>query len=41
MQTGLAIEILNENEESIQFGKEETTERLPRLGYDLGLMQYL
>jgi DNA-directed RNA polymerase subunit beta len=38
---GLAIEILNENEESIQFGKEETTERLPKLGYDLGLMQYL
>jgi DNA-directed RNA polymerase subunit beta len=38
---GLAIEILNENEESIQFGKEESTERLPKLGYDLGLMQYL
>jgi len=37
---GLAIEILNENDESIQFGKEEATERLPRLGYDLGLMPY-
>ena len=36
---GLAIEILNENEESIQFGKEETTERLPKLG-TLGLMPY-
>ena len=38
---GLAVEILNENEESIQFGKEETSDRLPKLGYDLGLMQYL
>jgi len=37
---GLAIEILNENDESIQFGKEESTERLPKLGYDLGLMPY-
>lgn len=37
---GLAIEILNEKEESIQFGKEESMERLPRLGYGLGLMQY-
>lgn len=36
---GLAIEILNENEESIQFGKEETTEKLPKLG-TLGLMPY-
>ena len=38
---GLAVEILNEKEESIQFGKEETSDRLPKLGYDLGLMQYL
>lgn len=38
---GLAIEILNEKQESIQFGKEESMEKLPRLGYDLGLLPYL
>lgn len=34
---GLSVEVLNENEETIQFGREETEERLPTLGYDLGL----
>jgi len=34
---GLAVEILNENGELIQFGREETEERLPRLGLGLGL----
>ncbi|MFB0545981.1 MAG: hypothetical protein ACETWB_03655, partial [Anaerolineae bacterium] len=34
---GLSVEVLDENEESIQFGKEESEEKLPRLGYDLGL----
>jgi len=34
---GLAVEILNENGELIQFGREESEERLPRLGLGLGL----
>ncbi len=34
---GLAVEILNENGELIQFGREEGEERLPRLGLGLGL----
>jgi len=34
---GLAVEILNENGELIQFGREESEEVLPRLGLGLGL----
>lgn len=34
---GLAVEILNENGELVQFGREEGEERLPRLGLGLGL----
>ena len=32
---GLAVEVFNENDESIQFGKEEP-EKLPNLGFEPG-----
>jgi len=32
---GLSVEVYNENEESIQFTKEDTGERLPNLGFSL------
>ncbi len=38
---GLSVEVLNENDETVQFGKEESDERLPRLGYDLGLPDFM
>ncbi len=34
---GLAIQVLNENGELVQFGREEADEMLPRLGLGLGL----
>ena len=33
---GLSVEVYNENEERVQFGREETIEALPRLGLGLG-----
>ncbi len=32
---GLAVEVINEKDEVIQFGKEDTDERLPKLGFSL------
>ncbi len=34
---GLAVEVINEKNEVIHFGKEETTDNLPRLGFSLNL----
>ncbi len=34
---GLSIEVLNENDEMVQFGREESEERLPKLGLGLNL----
>ncbi|MCD6291709.1 MAG: DNA-directed RNA polymerase subunit beta [Anaerolineae bacterium] len=34
---GLAVEVINEKDEVIQFGREETEERLPKLGFSLSL----
>jgi DNA-directed RNA polymerase subunit beta len=34
---GLAVEVINEKDEVIQFGKEDTDERLPKLGFSLSL----
>ena len=34
---GLAVEVINEKNEVIQFGKEETEERLPKLGFSLNV----
>ena len=31
----LSVEVFNENEESIQFAKEDTSEQLPHLGFSL------
>jgi len=30
---GLSVEVFNEREERVQFGREETVEALPRLGF--------
>jgi DNA-directed RNA polymerase subunit beta len=34
---GLAVEVINEKNEVIQFGKEDTEERLPKLGFSLNV----
>jgi len=34
---GLSVEVFDEKEESIQFGKEEIEEKLPNLGFSLSL----
>jgi DNA-directed RNA polymerase subunit beta len=34
---GLAVEVINEKNEVIHFGKEETTDNLPRLGFSLNV----
>ncbi|MEM7126462.1 MAG: DNA-directed RNA polymerase subunit beta [Chloroflexota bacterium] len=34
---GLAVEVINEKDEVVQFGKEETEERLPKLGFSLNV----
>jgi DNA-directed RNA polymerase subunit beta len=34
---GLSVEVLSEDEERIQFGKEEQEEKLPKLGLGLGI----
>ena len=34
---GLAVEVVNEKEEVIQFGKEDTDEKLPKLGFSLSV----
>ena len=34
---GLAVEVINEKEEVIQFGREETDEKLPKLGFSLNV----
>ena len=34
---GLSVEVINEKDEIIQFGKEDTDERLPKLGFSLSL----
>ncbi|MCS7222296.1 MAG: DNA-directed RNA polymerase subunit beta [Anaerolineae bacterium] len=34
---GLAVEVINEKQEVIQFGREEMEERLPKLGFSLSL----
>ncbi len=34
---GLAVEVINEKDEVIQFGKEEAEERLPKLGFSLNV----
>ena len=34
---GLSVEVINEKNEIIHFGKEETTDNLPRLGFSLNL----
>ncbi len=34
---GLAVEVFNEKDEAVQFGKEDTEERLPNLGFSLSL----
>jgi DNA-directed RNA polymerase subunit beta len=34
---GLAVEVINEKNEIIQFGKEDTEERLPKLGFSLNV----
>jgi DNA-directed RNA polymerase subunit beta len=33
----LAVEVINEKNEVIQFGKEETIENLPKLGFSLNV----
>jgi DNA-directed RNA polymerase subunit beta len=37
---GLSVEAINDNGEVIKFGKDDETERLPRLGLGLGLPRY-
>ncbi len=37
---GLSVEAINDNGEIIKFGKDDETERLPRLGLGLGLPRY-
>jgi DNA-directed RNA polymerase subunit beta len=37
---GLCVEAINDNGEIIKFGKDDETERLPRLGLGLGLPRY-
>jgi len=32
---GLSVEVIDEKDEVIQFGKEETEEQLPKLGFSL------
>jgi hypothetical protein len=34
---GLAVEVINENEESVKFGKDDQKEKPPRMGLGLGL----
>jgi len=34
---GLSVEVLNANQEVIELGKEESEERLPRIGFGLTL----
>jgi len=34
---GLDVEVINEKNEVIHFGKEETTDNMPRLGFSLNL----
>jgi hypothetical protein len=34
---GLAVEVINEKNEVIQFGKDDTEERLPKLGFSLNV----
>jgi len=34
---GLSIEVLNENNEMVQFGREDSEEKLPKLGLGLSL----
>jgi len=34
---GLSIEVLNENKEMVQFGREDSEEKLPKLGFGLNL----
>jgi DNA-directed RNA polymerase subunit beta len=34
---GLSIEVLNENDEMVQFGREDSEEKLPKLGFGLNL----
>jgi DNA-directed RNA polymerase subunit beta len=34
---GLAVEVINEKNEVIQFGKEDSEERLPKLGFSLNV----
>jgi DNA-directed RNA polymerase subunit beta len=34
---GLSIEVLNENDEMVQFGREDSQEKLPKLGFGLNL----
>ncbi len=34
---GLAVEVINEKREVVQFGKEEIEDRLPKLGFSLSL----
>jgi len=34
---GLAVEVINEKNEVIQFGREDTEERLPKLGFSLSI----
>ncbi len=37
---GLSVEVLNANDERIQFGREEIEDKLPSLGLGLGLMKF-
>jgi len=37
---GLCVEAINDNGEIIKFGKDDETEKLPRLGLGLGLPRY-
>ena len=37
---GLSVEVLEEQGEVIQFGREEAEDQLPNLGYDLGLSSF-
>jgi DNA-directed RNA polymerase subunit beta len=34
---GLSVEVISEDEERYQFGKEEQEEKMPRLGLGLGI----
>ena len=34
---GLSVEVINEKDEIIQFGKDDSEERLPKLGFSLNI----